>query len=59
MFIANFEVVNIYTKERILLLSLHRFFFLILKGDYDYTGQWWHTPLIPAIGRQRQRQADF
>ena len=20
---------------------------------------WWHTPLIPALGRQRQRQADF
>jgi hypothetical protein len=18
------------------------------------TGQWWHTPLIPALGRQRQ-----
>jgi hypothetical protein len=22
-------------------------------------GQWWHMPLIPALGRQRQRQADF
>jgi hypothetical protein len=19
-----------------------------------FTGQWWHTPLIPALGRQRQ-----
>jgi hypothetical protein len=24
-----------------------------------HAGQWWHTPLIPALGRQRQRQADF
>jgi hypothetical protein len=22
-------------------------------------GQWWCTPLIPALGRRRQRQADF
>jgi hypothetical protein len=22
-------------------------------------GRWWCTPLIPALGRQRQRQADF
>jgi hypothetical protein len=21
--------------------------------------QWWRTPLIPALGRQRQRQANF
>jgi hypothetical protein len=21
--------------------------------------QWWRMPLIPALGRQRQRQADF
>jgi hypothetical protein len=22
-------------------------------------GQWWCMPLIPALGRQRQRQVDF
>ena len=21
--------------------------------------QWWHTPLIPALGRQRHKQADL
>jgi hypothetical protein len=26
------------------------------KSDFE-TGQWWRTPLIPALGRQRQ--ADF
>jgi hypothetical protein len=32
------------------------------QGDIKFTGkagQWWRTPLIPALGRQRQRQADF
>jgi hypothetical protein len=21
---------------------------------FNYAGQWWHTPLIPVLGRQRQ-----
>ena len=24
-----------------------------------WDGQWWCTPLIPALGRQRKRQANF
>jgi hypothetical protein len=23
---------------------------------FSEAGQWWHTPFIPALGRQRQRQ---
>jgi hypothetical protein len=30
--------------------------FLMFKSD-TFSGKWWHTPLIPALGRQRQ--ADF
>jgi hypothetical protein len=29
------------------------------KKKKKKAGQWWRTPLIPALGRQRQRQADF
>jgi hypothetical protein len=26
---------------------------ILLKAQH-ITGQWWHIPLIPALGRQRQ-----
>jgi hypothetical protein len=30
----------------------------VLRGkNLKMAGQWWHTPLIPALGRQKQ--ADF
>jgi hypothetical protein len=32
-------------------------FVLLKKKDLFIAAQWWHTPLIPALGRQRQ--ADF
>jgi hypothetical protein len=31
--------------------------FELLKNILSPAGQWWRTPLIPALGRQRQ--ADF
>jgi hypothetical protein len=31
--------------------------FKLFKKDLFMAGQWWHTSLIPALGRQRQ--ADF
>ena len=33
--------------------------FLDLKNCLTLMGQCWHTPLIPALERQRQRQEDF
>ena len=30
-----------------------------VEGKKCIAGQWWCMPLIPALGRQRQRQADF
>jgi hypothetical protein len=42
---------------------LRRFFFLKLQKEKQIERQagqaWWRMPLIPALGRQRQRQADF
>jgi hypothetical protein len=29
----------------------------VRKSKKQYAGQWWHTTLIPALGRQKQ--ADF
>jgi hypothetical protein len=31
-------------------------FILISRNDLN-AGKWWHTPIVPALGRQRQ--ADF
>jgi hypothetical protein len=33
-----------------------RIYYMYYKKE---AGRWWRTPLIPALGRQRQRQADF
>jgi hypothetical protein len=30
-----------------------------MKRKVAKAGQWWCTPLISALGRQRQRQANF
>jgi hypothetical protein len=35
------------------------YFFLFLNNSVYTTRWWWHTSLIPALGRQRQRQVDF
>jgi hypothetical protein len=28
--------------------------FIVKRDKETFAGQWWHTPLIPALGRQRQ-----
>ena len=35
------------------------FFFNFIVFKKRYAGQWWHTPLIPALGRQRQAISTF
>jgi hypothetical protein len=30
-----------------------------LRKNIKNCRAWWHTPLIPALGRQRQRQVDL
>jgi hypothetical protein len=34
--------------------SVSKLTFDFVTGKKKIAGQWWHTPLIPALGRQRQ-----
>jgi hypothetical protein len=38
-------------------LNPHTYEHLNFGKEAKLTGRWWHTPLIPAL--RRQRQADF
>jgi hypothetical protein len=52
-------VTGLATQNRLLLSTIESSVpsFIIMLKMFHFSGAWWHTPLIPALGRQRQ--ADF